>query len=113
MDRDELYLSHIVEAVRKIRQYTEGFTLESFRGNTLVQDGVVRQLEIIGEASRMVSETTRKDHPDIPWYEIAGMRNRLIHEYFGVDLAVVWKTVTEDLEILVEKFDAKGRTRFW
>jgi uncharacterized protein with HEPN domain len=56
----------------------------------------------------MVSETTRKDHPDIPWYEIAGMRNRLIHEYFGVDLAVVWKTVTEDLEILVEKFDAKA-----
>src|ERR1035438_4628989 len=113
MDRDELYLSHIVEPVRKIRQYTEGFTLESFRGKTLRQDGVVRQLEIIGEASKMVSETTRKDDPDIPWYEIAGMRNRLIHEYFGVDLAVVWKTVTEDLEILVEKFDAKGRTRFW
>ena len=57
---------------------------------------------------RMVSETTRKDHPDIPWYEIAGMRNRLIHEYFGVDLAVVWKTVTEDLEILLERFDAKA-----
>jgi uncharacterized protein with HEPN domain len=108
MDRDELYLRHIVEAVRKIRQYTEGFTLESFRGNTLVQDGVVRQLEIIGEASRMVSETTRKAHPHIPWFEIAGMRNRLIHEYFGVDLAVVWKTVTEDLEILVEEFDANA-----
>ena len=108
MDRDELYLSHIVEAVRKIRQYTEGFTLESFKGNTLVQDGVVRQLEIIGEAARMVSEATRTNHPDIPWYEIAGMRNRLIHEYFGVDLAVVWKTVTEDLEILLERFDAKA-----
>ena len=106
MDRDKLYLSHIIEAVRKIRQYTEGFTLESFKANTLVQEAVVRQLEIVGEASRMISETTRKSHPDIPWYEIAGMRNRLIHEYFGVDFAVVWKTVTEDREILVAKFDA-------
>ena len=77
MDRDKIYLTHIVEAVRKIRQYTEGFTFDSFKGNTLVQDGVVRQLEIIREASRMVSERTRRDHPDIPWYEIAGMRNRL------------------------------------
>ncbi len=108
MDRDKLYLRHIVEAVRKIWRYTEGFTLESFRGNTLVQDGVVREREIIGEAARMVSETTKKCHPEIPWFEMAGMRNRLIHEYFGVDLAVVWKTITEDLQILVEKFDTEA-----
>lgn len=107
MDRDKLYLRHIVEAIGKIRKYTEGLTLESFKGDTLVQDGVVRQLEIIGEAARMVSEATKKIHPNVPWYEIAGMRNRLIHEYFGVDLAVVWKTITEDLRVLVEKFEAK------
>jgi uncharacterized protein with HEPN domain len=105
MDKDKLYLRHIVEAVEKIRRYTKGLTLDAFKADTLVQDGVVRELEIIGEAARMVSEATKKSHSDIRWYEIAGMRNRLIHEYFGVDLDVVWKTVAEDLHILLERFD--------
>ena len=105
MDKDKLYLQHIVEAVGKIREYTKGITLEEFKANTLIQDGVIRKLEIIGEASRMISENTKKLHQDIPWYEISGMRNRLIHEYFGVDLDAVWKTISEDLDILIEKFN--------
>jgi uncharacterized protein with HEPN domain len=64
---------------------------------------VIRELEIIGEAARMISENTKKLYSDIPWYEISGMRNRLIHEYFVVDLDAVWKTITQDLDALVEK----------
>ena len=107
MDRDKLYLKHIVEAIKKIKQYSEGITAEDFKKESLIQDGVVRELEIIGEAARVISETTKKKYPDIPWYDIAGMRNRLIHEYFQVDVEVVWKTVTQDLQILLDKFEER------
>jgi len=107
MERDKLYLAHIVEAIGKIGAYTEGLAFEDFKKNTLVQDAVVRQLEIIGEAARHVSETTRMKHPDVPWFEISGMRNKLIHEYFGVDIQVVWKTITQDLRALLEKLEGK------
>ena len=102
MDKDKLYLQHVVEAVGRIRTYTEGLTLEAFKVDSLRQDAVVRQLEIVGEAARMVSEKTKLAHPNIPWYQIVGMRNRLIHEYFGVDFDAVWKTVTQDLQILAK-----------
>ena len=105
MDKDKLYFQHIVQAVEKIREYTKGLTAEGFKTSTLIQDGAIRELEIIGEAARMISENTKKAHPDIPWYEISGMRNRLIHEYFGVDLDAVWKTITQDLDSLVEKLE--------
>jgi uncharacterized protein with HEPN domain len=107
MDRDKLYLQHIVEAIKKIRTYTEGITVDDFKKDVLRQDGVVRQLEIIGEAARVISEETKKKYPDIPWYNISGMRNRLIHEYFQVDIDAVWKTVTEDLQLLLEKFEQR------
>ena len=107
MDRDKLYVQHIVEAIKKIRQYTKGITVEDFKKDALIQDGVVRQLEIIGEAARVMSEATKKKYPDIPWYNISGMRNRLIHEYFQVDIDAVWKTVIEDLQVLLEKFEER------
>jgi len=103
MDKDKLYFQHIVQAVEKIREYTKNLTVEEFKDTMLIQDGTIRELEIIGEAARMISKNTKKLYSDIPWYEIAGMRNRLIHEYFGVDLDAVWKTVTQDLDSLVEK----------
>ena len=108
MDRDELYLSHIVELVRRYGNTARASRLNPSEATRWFRTASCGSLRSSARRLRMVSETTRKDHPDIPWYEIAGMRNRLIHEYFGVDLAVVWKTVTEDLEILVEKFDAKA-----
>lgn len=102
-----MYLKHIVEAVGKIRTYTDGFTFETFKADALCEDGVVRELEIIGEAARMISEATKKKYSDVPWHQIVGMRNRLIHEYFGVDFDAVWKTVTEDLPALMEKLALK------
>ena len=107
MDKDKLYLQHIVGAIKRIKEYTEKITVDDFKKDLLIQDGVVRQLEIIGEAARVISEETKKKYPEIPWYNISGMRNRLIHEYFQVDLDAVWKTVTEDLQLLLEKIEKR------
>ena len=107
MDRDKVYLEHIIEAVKRIKNYTSEIAVDDFKKDPLVQDGVVRQLEIIGEAARVVSEATKKKYPDIPWYNISGMRNRLIHEYFQVDIDLVWNTATEDLQILLKTFGEK------
>lgn len=103
MERDKLYLDHIVGAIKKIEKYTAGVTFEEFEKSTLLQDAVVRELEIIGVAAKHISETTKKKHENVPWREILGMRNKLIHEYFGVDVEVVWETITKDLETLKEK----------
>jgi uncharacterized protein with HEPN domain len=105
MDKDRLYLDHIVQAISKIERYTKDVTLEDFRTNELIQDAVVRELEIVGEAVRYVSDATRRRHVDVPWSQISGMRNKLIHEYFGVDVDVVWKTITEDLPPLRKQLE--------
>lgn len=77
-----------------------GVEYEDFLGNKLKQDGIIRELEIIGEASKQLSLEFKEKYPDIPWKDIAGMRDKLIHEYFGVDLNAVWETVEDDLPIL-------------
>ena len=77
-----------------------GVEYEDFLGNKLKQDGIIRELEIIGEASKQLSLEFKEKYSDIPWKDIAGMRDKLIHEYFGVDLNAVWETVEDDLPIL-------------
>lgn len=91
-ERDRPYLEHILEAIAKIRHYTtEG--REAFFGSPLVQDGVIRNLEILGEASKRLSQETKDRNPEIPWRRITGMRDVLIHDYLGVDLEMVWSVV--------------------
>jgi uncharacterized protein with HEPN domain len=92
MKGDKLYIDHILAAIDRIQSYTEGKTRKAFMSTPMMQDAVIRQLEIIGEATKKVSAATRKKHPDVPWKDMAGMRDRLIHEYFGVDLKAVWDT---------------------
>lgn len=86
--------SDIAEAIRRINAYIKGFTYSKFLGDTKTQDAVARNLEIIGEAARNISAEFRKKHKDIAWKNIAGMRNKLIHEYFGVNWDVVWDVAT-------------------
>jgi uncharacterized protein with HEPN domain len=94
---DAVYLHHILDAINRIEEYVSGLNHEEFMRSNLVQDGVIRQIEIIGEATKNLSPTLKERYPNIPWKDIAGMRDKLIHQYFGVDISAVWETVTQDL----------------
>ena len=101
MKRDEsVYLQHILDAIRKIETYLRGVDEANFAEQTLVQDGVIRQIEIIGEAARHLSDELRAQNAHVPWQDIAGMRDKLIHGYFGVDIDKVWLTATQDIPTL-------------
>jgi uncharacterized protein with HEPN domain len=89
---DSLFLNHILDATQQIELYLSGVSREAFDSTRLLQDGVVRQLEIIGVASKRVSPELKDRTPQIPWARIAGMRNRLTHDYLGVDLDILWET---------------------
>jgi uncharacterized protein with HEPN domain len=110
LDRDGLYVSHILEATDRISEYTSGIDRSVFLRQSMVQDAVVRQLEIIGEAVKHLSAAFRDQHPQVRWRDIAGMRDKLIHDYFGVDMEAVWQTVVDDVPPL-RRFaqDAKGQ----
>ena len=94
---DPIYLQHILDAIQKISLYLQGIDKEKFLKNSLIQDGVIRQLEIIGEATKQISLELRDQQSSIPWSQMAGMRDKLIHHYFGVDLETVWLTATQDI----------------
>lgn len=104
MARDELlYLRHILDAINTIEDYLQGVDEKQFDSTRLLQDGVIRQIEIVGEAVRHISKDIRKTYPEVPWQDVAGMRDKLIHDYFGVDIEKVWLTAQEDLPVLKEQ----------
>jgi uncharacterized protein with HEPN domain len=103
MKTNEVYLHHILDAIEKIEQYTAGVDRSKFTNDEMRQDAVIRQLEIIEEASRQLSASFRESHPSIPWHAIIGMRNRMAHDYLSVDLDVVWDVVRHDLPGLKKK----------
>jgi uncharacterized protein with HEPN domain len=96
MKDDRVYLLHIRDAVQRILDYTRDGQ-DFFLADTKTQDAVIRNIEIIGEAAKNLSDALKGGHVDIPWKQIAGMRDTLIHRYFGVKLALVWEVVEKDL----------------
>jgi len=99
MSKDRLYLESIRDCLDRIAEYT-GAGETSFRASRLIQDGVIRNLEVIGEATKNLSRELRDANPDIPWRQIAGMRDVLIHDYLKINLDRVWCTVVNDLPVL-------------
>jgi uncharacterized protein with HEPN domain len=97
MRRDKAYLKHILDAIPNIEKFIEGLTKEEFFKNVEKQYAVLRGLEIIGEATKNLSKELRTKHRGVPWRDISGMRDKLIHRYFSVDLELVWVTIKNKL----------------
>lgn len=106
------YLDHILEAIRRIRTYTEDIVEVAFLEDTLVQDGVIRNIEVIGEAAKNVEQRYPEfstKHPEVPWGLVYAMRNRVAHGYFKIDLEIVWQTIQDylpELELHLTKLRA-------
>lgn len=108
MKKDDLvYLRHILDSIEKIQRYLQGVLKEDFDQNSMLQDAVIRQIEIIGEAARNVSEEFKEKNPEIPWLMMTGMRNKLIHEYFAVNSSIVWDTIMGDLPVLKQQIQKR------
>ena len=101
MWRDDAYLLDMLIAARKVRKFTRNIIWEQFEDDDLVQNAVMRQIQIIGEAARKVSSQCQQEHQEIPWNEIIGMRNRLVHEYFHIIPRRVWDVVENDIPELI------------
>lgn len=93
----KVFLCDVLESIEKIGSYTNALTHEQFLKNDMAKDAVVRNLEIIGEAVKNIPDSIKEKHPGVSWKAIAGMRDKLIHEYFGVSFSIVWETIKNDL----------------
>ena len=98
----KLYLEDILESICKIEKYTENLSFDDFVKNELIQDGVARNLEIIGEAVKNISDDIKRRHSKVEWKKIAGLRDILIHAYFGIDVDIVWDVVKNKIPKLKE-----------
>ncbi len=107
MQKDNyIFIEHVLSRLNSILEYTQNMDEDDFLRNKLVQDAVLRNFEVIGEATKNLSTEFRLQHPELPWSKLAGMRDKLIHFYFGIDLQIIWTTVVEmvpELKIKIKK----------
>ncbi len=99
----KLYFEDIVTAISDIEEFTKDMSYESFKKDKKTIQAVVRCLEIIGEAANNIPDEFKKNYPEIHWREMISMRNKVLHEYFGIDEEIIWQTITEDLLPLKKK----------
>jgi len=97
MKDDTIYLEHIENNLNRIVSYASGISQEAFLKNTQLQDACIRQIEIMGEATKRISDTFKEKPPEVPWKDMAGMRDKLIHDYLDVDLNIVYQTIVVDI----------------
>jgi len=97
------YLQDILDAIEKIKKYTAKVDYEMFSKNQMMIDAVLMNIAIIGENVKKIPEDVKERYPDIPWKDIAGMRDKVIHDYFGVDVNIVWETIKKDVPELEQK----------
>jgi uncharacterized protein with HEPN domain len=94
-----LYLKDILTAIESIESFVSGMNIDAFQADDKTASAVLRKFEIIGEAAKQIPDAVRRQYPEAPWKEMAGMRDRLIHFYFGINHRLVWKTIQEDLPV--------------
>jgi uncharacterized protein with HEPN domain len=106
MKDDKLYLIHIIESIDKVQSYTVGMSLASFIEASIVQDAVLRNLQVLAESTQRLSEDFKSKHQDVEWYKIAGLRNILVHDYLGLDIETVWAILENKLPELKDIISA-------
>jgi uncharacterized protein with HEPN domain len=99
------YVNDILDSMIKAQEFVQGMSYEEFLQEVKTQFAVVRAIEIIGEATKNIPTSVRKKYPQIPWREIAGMRDKVVHKYFGLNLKVIWRTVKEDIPSVKPLFE--------
>lgn len=102
----KLYLEDILMSIKNIEEYTQGMTFELFAKDKKTIDAVVRNLEIIGEAARNIPKQSQEQYPHMPWEKMVSMRNKVLHEYFGVDIEILWRTIQENIPELKEQIES-------
>ncbi len=97
---DRQRLLHILDAIKEIENYISGSSEDDFMCNSMMKHACIKQIEIIGEAANLISSETQNIYHEVDWDQIVGMRNLLVHEYFGIDFKIVWQVITEDISLL-------------
>ncbi len=97
MKNDSVFVGHIIDALSKIETYTKGISYQQFMENDMMLDAVLREMQIIGEAAKRLSQEFKDSHPSIPWRAITGFRDKAVHDYFDVNVMTVWETIEMDL----------------
>lgn len=105
MRQDETYLLDMLLAARKAAKFAQDLEYEQFERSDLHQNAIFKVLEIVGEAAARISDDTKDAHPEIPWSNVIGLRNRIVHAYFGLDLEIVWRIVNESVPELINKLE--------
>ena len=102
---DFLYISHVLDSIKAVETYTEGIDYNVFCSNPLIYDAVIRKLQVLAESTQRISEKIKNANPHIPWRDMSGFRNILVHDYLeGIDPKAVWDVITQDLPTLKESF---------